>query len=52
VGSIEFPVFDAPALTELGRPFGEATVGLLVTCGAYYRTTRGQHNDCLPAAAT
>jgi len=47
VGSIEFPVFDAPALTELGRPLAEATVGLLVTCGAYYpdQPRMGNHND-------
>jgi hypothetical protein len=30
------PDFDAPALTPMRVPLGEATVGLLVSCGAYF----------------
>lgn len=43
----DVPVFDAPALTELALPLTEATVGLLVTCGAYYpdQPRMGYHND-------
>ncbi|MEW2500782.1 hypothetical protein AB0878_09905 [Amycolatopsis sp. NPDC047767] len=33
---LSVPTFDAPELTPLRKPLGDATVGLLVTCGAYY----------------
>lgn len=43
----DIPVFGDPALTELDLPLTEATVGLLVTCGAYYpdQPRMGYHND-------
>jgi D-proline reductase (dithiol) PrdB len=33
---LEVPVFDPPQLTPLSVDLADATVGLLVTCGAYY----------------
>ncbi|EWM11952.1 hypothetical protein [Kutzneria sp. 744] len=34
--ALEAPEFDAPELTPLTKPLAEATVGLIVTSGAYY----------------
>ncbi|WP_194891488.1 glycine/sarcosine/betaine reductase selenoprotein B family protein [Catenulispora pinisilvae] len=41
------PDFDPPALTPMGVPLREATVGLLVSCGAYFpdQPRLGQHSD-------
>ncbi|MFI5610124.1 glycine/sarcosine/betaine reductase selenoprotein B family protein [Amycolatopsis sp. NPDC051903] len=33
---LSVPTFNASELTPLAKPLAEATVGLLVTCGAYY----------------
>jgi hypothetical protein len=43
----EIPIFDDPQLTELSVPLREATVGLLVTSGAYYpdQPRMRHHND-------
>ncbi|WP_433556034.1 glycine/sarcosine/betaine reductase selenoprotein B family protein [Pseudonocardia xinjiangensis] len=47
IGSHEIPVFDEPQLTQLAVPLREATVGLLVTSGAYYpdQPRMRNHND-------
>lgn len=44
---LEVPVLDDPELTALSVPLHEATVGLLVTCGAYYpdQARLGERND-------
>ncbi|MFE9127241.1 hypothetical protein ACFYOF_17770 [Streptomyces sp. NPDC007148] len=44
---LEMPEFDAPELTPLTVPLEEATVGLLVTCGAYYPDQKrlGERSD-------
>lgn len=36
ITGLEVPRFDAPELTPLRTELADATVGLLVTCGAYY----------------
>jgi hypothetical protein len=43
----DIPTFDAPFLTPLSVPLHEATVGLLVTSGAYYpdQPRMRHHND-------
>jgi D-proline reductase (dithiol) PrdB len=45
--ALEAPEFDAPSLTPLGKPLAEATVGLIVTSGAYYpeQMRLGERND-------
>ncbi|MEU6602960.1 glycine/sarcosine/betaine reductase selenoprotein B family protein [Streptomyces flaveolus] len=44
---LDVPVFDAPELTPLTVPLAKATVGLLVTSGAYYPDQKrlGEHSD-------
>lgn len=45
--ALEAPEFDAPELTPLTKPLAEATVGLIVTSGAYYpeQMRLGERND-------
>ena len=47
------PDFDSPALTPMRVPLREATVGLLVSCGAYFpdQPPLRQHSD-LSSGAT
>ncbi|MCI2419265.1 glycine/betaine/sarcosine/D-proline family reductase selenoprotein B [Saccharopolyspora sp. K220] len=47
ISSLSVPTFDPPELTALTKPLAQATVGLLVTCGAYYpdQPRLGQRGD-------